>query len=195
MTSSIKFSDEDWEFWLRSAVWSHLQAAFILDGTVPSDRTMHEYGYHDDSRGILMEPDTETILKLLKKAFPSAPLNPKEVLIWGQSIGVSLNPELLECALNIGIIKNDNLISDSPKTKTGSHWLDMRFRILSKALELLNSPPDEYKLFHSKDHRINISQLAEAVNDHGHNLVFKNESRVSRDTIYETLQAAIKGKI
>lgn len=187
--------DGTWEYWVRINHWSAIEAMFILDGIIPSGYTLNRYGYYSEGPQ-LSEPDFEIILGLIKRKFGREKIDPKVCLEWAEEMGFSLEPELIMVARRLKKLKppleSRNELESELGSGKGKQFGEMRTKILSAALRTLNRPPEGFKLWHKADNRINITQLRNALVDHGHELVWKNGNRVSPDTIYDTLQSAIK---
>jgi hypothetical protein len=197
MKMSVKFDETVWEYWVKIDFWITHEAVLILDGIIPNKRNKFVHRDWPGSNPLLLSEGGQVIHGLVERKFGSAKIKPIVCLEWAQEIGISLDEKLIVTAQKCKLLAGPNVKSLSGESddekQSGKHWAEMRFKILCRALQILSSPSPDHAVFHKKDRRINITQLRNAIVDLGHELVFENGKNVGSDTIYETLQWAIKG--
>ncbi|WP_373998698.1 hypothetical protein [Bdellovibrio bacteriovorus] len=200
---ALSLSDETWAYWIHLPSWSHLEAALIVDGIIPSEKyfselqeELHENSIGKFSTRVNREPTTEIFLKLIKRRFESKKVDPTECLLWCVQVGIGLDKKLTSEAIKHKLIPSKkmqlNSEDENNDSKSGRHWIEMRNNILIRALNIINDPPEGYPIFHKSSGKINITKLSTAVFEFGHELRYKKGGSIAFDTIYDTLKEAIK---
>lgn len=200
---SLDLNDESWAYWVRLTYWKPLEAALILNGIIPSKRYFHELEFEmkENASGrfstlVREEPTTSVFLSMINRQFDSKKITPRECLGWAQNLGIELDNDLLKASSKYKptstMLREKQSYPDIDETKSGRHWIEMRNNILSRALFLINDPPEEYAIFHKSSGKINITKLSTAVFEFGHELRYKKGGNIALDTIYDTLKKAIK---
>lgn len=196
-----KLNDESWFFWLKMSHWNHLEAAIILDGNIPSKKFFVEWENQKKDTAeakffgnhVVDDSQIESFMKLLKRKFESTKIIPAECLSWADYIGIVLDSQLKHEAKKLNLLQLEEKSKPKNFDARGDHWIEMRYKILSRAFYLINNPPSDFHPLTKKSGEINITKLSRAVVDYGYELEFKNGKIVSSDTIYDVLKEAIKG--
>ena len=196
-----KLNEDSWFFWLKMSHWNHLEAAIILDGDIPSKKFFIELENQKKDAAeakfsrskVINDSQIESLLKILKRNFESTKINPADCLSWAEQIGIVLDSQLKNEAKKLDLLRPREKVKLKSSDSRGDHWIDMRNKILIRALYLINKPPLGFNPLLKKSGEINITKLSRAVADYGHELEFKNGKSISSDTIYDVLKEAIKG--
>lgn len=218
----MNYADQNnWDFWVRAQGWTSEEAALVLCGIIPSNKTdeLSPNPWPANGVDVEIEPrhfrwidelQAHAEISLVERRFGSKPIDPIEFVTWAADFDLRVPIDFIEAAKNVPSLSKDAARLNSfshepdPQSRTRNGSLKTRYAILCAGIRVIAESPytdlKKMKMLYETSSKLNLSALASHIdqNRNRHDLASDKEGGVlygtELRTITETLRDAASPK-